>query len=88
MYGEDGMDVCRSSFIHPSQFDFFYDNLKALRANVVPLKAENSKGNFAKFEELYKKVSIYYLEIYAKKIAVFINLIILLCYFYIFYVCV
>uniref|UniRef100_F1KPQ2 DNA-directed RNA polymerase subunit n=1 Tax=Ascaris suum TaxID=6253 RepID=F1KPQ2_ASCSU len=55
-YGEDGMDVCKCTFMNPKQFDFLADNLHVLRARVVPKDAIESEWNFRNSEKAYRKV--------------------------------
>ncbi|VDM38424.1 unnamed protein product [Toxocara canis] len=55
-YGEDGMDVCRCTFMNSKQFDFLANNLHVLRAQVVPKNALESEWNLRRSEKAYRKV--------------------------------
>uniref|UniRef100_A0A183E081 DNA-directed RNA polymerase n=1 Tax=Gongylonema pulchrum TaxID=637853 RepID=A0A183E081_9BILA len=49
-YGEDGMDVCKSTFMNSEQFDFLADNVEVLRSRVVPADVDE---NIKKWRKKY-----------------------------------
>ncbi|VDK55122.1 unnamed protein product [Anisakis simplex] len=55
-YGEDGMDVCRCTFMKAAQFDFLADNMNVLRHHLVPKNVNENDWNLRKSEKAYKKV--------------------------------
>ncbi|VDK70223.1 unnamed protein product [Litomosoides sigmodontis] len=55
-YGEDGMDVCKSTFMNSKQFDFLADNMQVLRSRVVPIDYNNDDWDLKKCEKAYKKI--------------------------------
>ncbi|VDN06178.1 unnamed protein product [Thelazia callipaeda] len=55
-YGEDGMDVCRSTFLNFKQFDFLFDNIQCLCSRVMPTGYDESMWNVKKCEKAYKKI--------------------------------
>uniref|UniRef100_A0A915PTK2 DNA-directed RNA polymerase subunit n=1 Tax=Setaria digitata TaxID=48799 RepID=A0A915PTK2_9BILA len=55
-YGEDGMDVCKSTFMNSGQFDFLADNMEVLRSRVLPVDCNENDWNLKKCEKAYKKI--------------------------------
>lgn len=55
-YGEDGMDVCKSTFMNSKQFDFLADNMQVLRSLVPPVDYDEDDWGVKKCEKAYKKV--------------------------------
>lgn len=61
-YGEDGMDVCKSTFMNTKQFDFLVDNMQVLRSRVVPTNVDENDWGLKKCEKAYKKVVFFFFE--------------------------
>ncbi|VIO94432.1 Uncharacterized protein BM_BM6654 [Brugia malayi] len=55
-YGEDGMDVCKSTFMDSKQFDFLADNMQVLRSRVLPVDYNEDDWDLKKCEKAYKKI--------------------------------
>uniref|UniRef100_A0A1I8EX00 DNA-directed RNA polymerase subunit n=1 Tax=Wuchereria bancrofti TaxID=6293 RepID=A0A1I8EX00_WUCBA len=55
-YGEDGMDVCKSTFMNSKQFDFLADNMQVLRSRVLPIDYNEDDWDLKKCEKAYKKI--------------------------------
>uniref|UniRef100_A0A158Q757 DNA-directed RNA polymerase subunit n=1 Tax=Elaeophora elaphi TaxID=1147741 RepID=A0A158Q757_9BILA len=55
-YGEDGMDVCKSTFMNSKQFDFLADNMQVLRSSVLPVDYNEDDWDLKKCEKAYKKI--------------------------------
>ncbi|KAM3719071.1 DNA-directed RNA polymerase I subunit [Dirofilaria immitis] len=55
-YGEDGMDVCKSTFMNSKQFDFLADNIQVLRSRVLPVDYNDNDWDLKKCEKAYKKI--------------------------------
>uniref|UniRef100_A0A1I8BH69 DNA-directed RNA polymerase subunit n=1 Tax=Meloidogyne hapla TaxID=6305 RepID=A0A1I8BH69_MELHA len=60
-YGEDGLDVGRSTFLNSKQFPFLVENIEAIQKLFIPSFAnpeeEKSKWNLLETEEHYKRIS-------------------------------
>uniref|UniRef100_A0A915MIJ9 DNA-directed RNA polymerase n=1 Tax=Meloidogyne javanica TaxID=6303 RepID=A0A915MIJ9_MELJA len=61
-YGEDGLDVGRSTFLNSKQFPFLVDNIEAIQKLFIPSfdnpeEEEQSKWNLSETEKHYKKIS-------------------------------
>lgn len=57
-YGEDGMDVCKSTFMNSKQFDFLADNMQVLRSRILPVDYNEDEWDLKKCEKAYKKVGV------------------------------
>ncbi|VDK70924.1 unnamed protein product [Onchocerca ochengi] len=55
-YGEDGMDVCKSTFMNSKQFDFLADNMQVLRSHILPIDYDENDWDLKKCEKAYKKI--------------------------------
>ncbi|GMT13457.1 hypothetical protein PFISCL1PPCAC_4753, partial [Pristionchus fissidentatus] len=55
-YGEDGMDVCKSTFLTPKQLPFLEHNLHAVSMCSKPAGARDSEYNVDGAEKQFKKV--------------------------------
>ncbi|EFO26842.2 hypothetical protein LOAG_01639 [Loa loa] len=55
-YGEDGMDVCKSTFMNSEQFDFLADNMQVLRSCILPVDYNEDQWDLKKCEKAYKKI--------------------------------
>ncbi|CAG9539394.1 unnamed protein product [Cercopithifilaria johnstoni] len=55
-YGEDGMDVCKTTFMNSKQFDFLADNMEVLRSRVLPVDYNEDDWDLKKSEKAYKKI--------------------------------
>uniref|UniRef100_A0A0N5AWC2 DNA-directed RNA polymerase subunit n=1 Tax=Syphacia muris TaxID=451379 RepID=A0A0N5AWC2_9BILA len=55
-YGEDGMDVCKCTFMNQQQFEFLSNNIDAVRHSVVPSGASDSHWGIKKSEKSYRKI--------------------------------
>ncbi|VDD88182.1 unnamed protein product [Enterobius vermicularis] len=55
-YGEDGMDVCKCTFLNSKQLKFLSQNMDAVRSSVIPSFVSEPLWDSKKSEKIYRKI--------------------------------